>query len=196
MAATSNYVPPPPLSFNDSPASMSKRVLATKKRPLPRKVGFAESRTYAINNRVEQFSEGERSSLWYNSRDYAIFGKDAKKTVKHIRKGRSFSGLTGRGLEKYFSSQYHEEKKRRELGHTRAILVEQQRQRLEGIFNPKILKMMSTVNSKWALQNALELAQHDHSEVTDKIPAASQPPPAQPSGNDFDSDTSSIDLSL
>jgi hypothetical protein len=175
---------------------MSKRLLATKKRPLPRKVGFAESRTYAAVNPAESLSEEERSSIWYNSRDYAIFGKDAKKTVKHIRKGRSFVGLTGRGLEKYFSSQYHEEKKRRELGHTRAILVEQQRQRLEGIFNPKILSMMSTVNSKWAIQNALELAQHDHSEVTTKIPAAPQPPAAQAAGNDFDSDASSIDLSV
>lgn len=194
MVATTSYVPPPPFNFDDSPASMPKRISsASKKRPLPRKVGFATTNKVTVTQE-ENLSVEERSSIWYNCRDYASFGKDAKTTVKHIRKGRSFTGLTGRGLEKYFSSQYHEEKKRRELGHYRSILLEQQRQRLEGIVNPKILRMLSTINSKWALQNALELAKHDHSEVTAKIPAPV--PSVQPLENECDSKTLSFDPPL
>jgi hypothetical protein len=117
-------------------------------------------------NILERASEEERATSWYSSRDYAIFGKDVKKTVKHIRKGRSFTGLTGRGLEKYFSARYHEEKKQRELSHYRSILGEQQRQRSEGSFNPKMLRVLSTINSKWALENALTLARHDECQAS------------------------------
>eukprot|EP00545_Synedropsis_sp_CCMP1620_P007864 CAMPEP_0119014932 /NCGR_PEP_ID=MMETSP1176-20130426/10468_1 /TAXON_ID=265551 /ORGANISM="Synedropsis recta cf, Strain CCMP1620" /LENGTH=228 /DNA_ID=CAMNT_0006968183 /DNA_START=1 /DNA_END=687 /DNA_ORIENTATION=- len=196
MVATASYVPPPPFFsyHNDcSPASMSNRLSINKKRLLPRKVGFAQSTTVAVI-REESVSQEERSSSWYTSRDYQIFGKDAKTTVKHIRRGRSFSGLSGRGLEKYFSPQYHEEKKRREKGHYRSILVEQQRQRSEGTTNPKVLSVLSVINSKWALQNALKLAKHDHSEVSDPIPATATA--SQPVEHDSDSDASSTEISL
>jgi hypothetical protein len=187
MVATTSFIPPPPLAFDDSPASMTKRI--SKKRPLPRKVGFADASTFEVNLRFHH-GEEERASTWYSSRDYATFGKDVKKTVKHIRKGHSFTGLHGRGLEKYFSSQYHEEKKRRELSHYRSILLEQQRQRSEGRANPKILRMLSTINSKWALLNALELAKHDHLEASKTEEDVPKP------DNDSGSDLSSIEISL
>ena len=133
-----------------------------------RKVEFAATMQVNVLEQcnAEESATTTSGSSWYSSKDYAIFGKDVKKTVKYIRKGRSFLGLTGRGLEKYFSAQYHEEKKQRELSHYRCILGEQQRQRAEGSFNPKLLRILSTINSKWALQNALTLAKHDEAQAS------------------------------
>jgi anthranilate/para-aminobenzoate synthase component I len=111
----------------------------------------------------ERHSDEERKLTWYSSMDYATFGKDVKRTVKHIRKGRSFVGLSARGLEKYLLSQYQQEKKRRELNHYRSILMEHQRQRSEGKLNPIMLRMLSSISSNWAIHNALEFAKHDAS---------------------------------
>lgn len=200
MIQTNSYIPPPPLDIDDcSPASMPKRIKVSKKRPLPRKVGRVDFSSSIRVNVLESVNKDERCNIWYTSKDYATFGKDVKTTVKHIRKGRSFNGLTGRGLEKYFSSQYHEEKKRRELSHYRSILVEQKRQQNEGKSNPKLLRMLSTINSKWALQNALELAKHDETEAMHVLGShlIGTPPAAEDSqGNESDSDLSGSDLSL
>jgi hypothetical protein len=190
--ASSPPLPPNGTTDEESPASMSKRNGISKKRPLLRKVGFADPDTFRINV-LDSLSEEERSNTWYTSTDYAVFGREAKTTVKHIRKGRPFAGLTGRGLEKYFSSQYHEEKKRREMGHYRSILVEQHRQRTEGNPNPKILRAISTVNSKWALHNALELARHDQTEAQQGIPEENETPQA-PVQSDSDSALSCEDI--
>jgi hypothetical protein len=123
----------------------------------------------------ELFTSAELDNCWYSPMEYATFGKDAKKTVHRIRKGRSSSSssssssspsdLTGRGLEKYFYKNYYVEKKRRESNHCSTILGEQHRQRIEGKLNPKMLRLISSVNSKWALQNAIDLAEHDAQEA-------------------------------
>jgi hypothetical protein len=120
----------------------------------------------------EFFTRADLENCWYSPQEYAKIGKDARKTVHRIQKGRSSSSssssssdLTGRGLEKYFYKQYHFEKKRRESNHCITILGEQHRQRSEGKMNPKLLRLISSVNSKWALQNAIELAHHDAQEA-------------------------------
>lgn len=136
---------------------------AGRKRPLAKKtIAFASDRK---ERSLPATSAEEKSAVWYSANDYEAFEKDVKKTVSCIRRGRR-TVVTGRGLEKYFSSQYHEEKKRREFKHYRSILREQHRQRAQGEEpNPKLFRMLSVVNSKWALEKALNLANHDASEV-------------------------------
>ena len=159
MVSSSSNIPCPPFD-NISPASMLKRTVC-KKRPL-RKVGFADARTYRITL-LENLSPNERANTWYTSHDYAIFGKEVKAAVKRMRRGETTA--CNRGLEKYQSSSIHSDKKKRELSHYRSILAEQQRQKQSGIPNPKVLRMLSMINSKRAMQNALELAQNDARDV-------------------------------
>jgi hypothetical protein len=130
---------------------------------MKRRVEFAT--TFQVRLR-ECHSDEERKLTWYSSMDYAAFGNDVKRTVKYIRKGRSFVGLSPRGLEKYFSSQYQQEKKRRELNHYRSILMEHKRQQSEGKLNPIMLRMLSSISSNWAIHNALEFAKHDQVEAS------------------------------
>jgi hypothetical protein len=163
MIAASSYLLPPSFELKYSARSMSSPQTSTKRPAMKRKVEFAT--TFQVKVR-EYHSDEERTHTWYSSSDYATFGRDVKRTVRHIRKGRSFIGLSRRGLEKYFSSQYHTEKKRRELNHYRSILIEHQRQRSEGSYNPILLGMLSSVSSNWALQNALEFAKHDQFEAS------------------------------
>jgi len=136
-----------------------------KKRPLfGKKVGFTNESSFTTIV-LDSLNEEEYSKKWYTSKDYKLFAKNAKKTVRHILKGKIYEGLTGRGLEKYFSRQYNEEKKRREVSHYGSIFIEQQQQQMQGRRNPKILRMLSTVNSKWALNKAIDLGRHDYDEV-------------------------------
>lgn len=162
MIASPNHCLPAPFELKYSPSNMTSPKTSPKRRTMKRKVEFAT--TFQVKVR-EYHNDEERKLTWYSSIDYESFGKDVKRTVKYIRKGRSFIGLSGRGLEKYFSSQYHEEKKRRELNHYRSILMEHQRQRSEGTCNPIMLRMLSSVSSSWALENALEFAKHDQFEA-------------------------------
>jgi hypothetical protein len=107
--------------------------------------------------------DAAQEPTWYSQSDYLVFGKDVKATVRVLRRGQV--AQCARGLEKYQSMQYHDEKKRREQTHYRTILLEQERQKLDGQTNPKILRMLSTVNSHWATQNALQVAQRDAEEA-------------------------------
>ena len=170
VAPTSFFLGSPTMAFrcaNDTLSVQQQRPQPPQQGPLFRARRKVEFATTMKVNILERSNKEDCATSWYSSRDYAIFGKEAKKTVKYIRKGRSFTGLTERGLEKYFSAQYHDEKKQRELSHYRCILGEQQRQRAAGSLNPKILRMLSTINSKWALQNALQLAKHDEAQASD-----------------------------
>lgn len=139
---------------------MEKPRLSGKKRSL-RKVGFQPQ----IKLLVFSFDESDLQTSWYTQQDYQVFGKDVKATIRTLRKGNEID-ICCRGLEKYQSMQYHDEKKRREQTHYRTILLEQERQKQQGHRNPKVLRMLSTVNSQWAIQNALNVAIQDAVEAT------------------------------
>jgi len=144
----------------NSPFSMAKpNGLSCKKRTF-RKVGFQPQ----IKLLSFPLTDSDIQKTWYTQKDYQVFGKDVKATVRVLRKGNMLD-VCSRGLEKYQSMKFHDEKKRREQTHYQTILLEQERQRQEGRRNPKILRMLSTVNSQWALQNALLVAQRDAAEV-------------------------------
>uniref|UniRef100_A0A7S1D7G8 Uncharacterized protein n=1 Tax=Cyclophora tenuis TaxID=216820 RepID=A0A7S1D7G8_CYCTE len=159
MVPSSSIQLPPPLADTPPPSMLKLRMC--KKRPR-RHVGFADERTYCVTV-LDQLTEQERANTWYTSEDYAVFGKEVKAAVKRMRRGHA--GDCDRGLEKYQSSTIHHEKKQRELSHYRSILSEQQRQRDTGAPNPKVLRMLSTINSKRAMQNAIDLAQNDAQEA-------------------------------
>lgn len=128
-----------------------------KKRQNAKVVGFQPQAKLLV------FDATHETTTWYSQSDYQVFGKDVKATVKVLRRGQV--AQCARGLEKYQSMQYHDEKKRREQTHYRTILLEQERQKLDGQTNPKILRMLSTVNSHWATQNALQVARQDAEEA-------------------------------
>ena len=138
----------------------TKTGLSGKKRSL-RKVGFQSEVTHLVFT----FDESDLQTSWYTQQDYQVFGKDVKATIRTLRKGNEVD-ICCRGLEKYQSMQYHDEKKRREQTHYKTILLEQKRQKQLGHENPKVLRMLSTVNSQWAIQNALNVASQDALEAT------------------------------
>jgi hypothetical protein len=141
-----------------SPPILSK---SSRKRKRSRRVGFATTKTIKLVARMD-------APTWYTFQDYVMFENDVRSTIRALRGETTATESTevcGRGLEKYATSQNHEEKKWRERMHYSAILQEQERQKSKGVRNTRVLRTISKQNSKWAREKAMAQAQCDAREV-------------------------------
>ena len=86
-------------------------------------------------------------------------------TPRNPNDGAFLTSTCAIALEKYISEKYHQMKKEKETTHYQSIFHEQKRQIEQGSINPKMLRMLSTHNSKWAVQNAIKLGNHDAEEA-------------------------------
>lgn len=136
------------LSVSSSSSTNNRK---SRKRPL-RSVGFA------LKDKVAIVDRADHEQTWYTLQDYAVFEQDVRSTIRKLRSFYNHEDCE-RGLEKYFSPMYHDEKRLRARLHYCAIFQEQCRQKRQGLCDATTLGIISRSNSKWAAEKAIALAQ-------------------------------------
>ena len=132
----------------------------TSKRRRPvRQVSFADEALLYRSNRTQE----DVQRMWYSKDELAAFKNERREIIRMLKKVKfelsriNQEKICLRGYEPYFSIAMNKATKcARELVIT-VVLVEQNRQRMMGIFDPESFRERSCQASQWARETGIEL---------------------------------------
>jgi len=135
--------------------------------PSKRRVQFSTDDEVRVESSYVYLAQEEIKAIWYRSKDYRHFDKDKKDTINKLKvNGGDVTTLDPeryclRGIEEYQSVQIYREKRNNRLAYTRAILEEQERQRLFQVVDSSGYFQVGRNYNEWATQLALQAGERD-----------------------------------
>lgn len=105
----------------------------------------------------------DKANAWYNSKEFMTMVKERRTVLRdfHRNDNQMPQGETSRGLESFLSAKICNEKKEKRNQFRKLILLEQDRQRMTGEYDPQSLHQLSYMCSQWERNIALSFAKHD-----------------------------------
>ena len=142
---------------------------------MKRKVRFNRKVSMHLVSSHREFSEQEIQRMWISHDEYEVISSNNSTLIRMMNMYNSIkdnvstddddNGICFRGL-------MHETARRRRTRHRRraieSVLQEQQRQYMSGIFDDEKLRETLSLNTKAAVQEAIERAQEDRVAILDK----------------------------
>ena len=164
-------------SLDDTPTDTAPSHLGTpsprRRHSIPmRRVSFHEEVLYT---KVENLSNDYKSDLWFNKLEMKQFKSQTVSELRRLASNENPSSYITLlesnddtthflGLESCLSKKVHFEIALRKKALRKAIMFEQHRQRINGIYDPDLLANVSEVESDWARRRASLVAMlHDDS---------------------------------
>ena len=169
--------PPPPLPdlFSDRPSPSSVMDLdlndgtgkpsPSKRKRFTKEVRFAPEALFYPTNLTEEEVKG----CWYSCDELAVLKRERKDTVRQLKRvafdtEKVSAKYCLRGFEAFFSVEMNKATKFARDLVAKIVFCEQNRQRINGLWDTESMRTQSVQASQWARDNALELGTADAQE--------------------------------